>query len=249
MAKHILIIEDEDNIRRMMGLTLEAAGYEVAEASDGAQGIKAYGDGSNYELVLLDQRMPGMDGLATLRQLKHRNAAARVVMVTAYASVELAVDAMKLGATDFVRKPLTPEILRGAVQAALVKDEAQTITTSPRSSAASEAAAILTITLNGFEILRRAATPSSAANELTFIVKSPDGDDNEVIVAITQNLVAYVERVTRRQLPAGNSFWMTRAERFLGEYLWSVGRIPPGGRLTLNEIAQAELSVAAAWPE
>jgi DNA-binding NtrC family response regulator len=72
---------------------------------------KSFGDGSTWDAVLLDQRMPGMDGLETLRQINTRDANARVIMATAYASIELAVDAMKLGATDFVRKPMTPEIL------------------------------------------------------------------------------------------------------------------------------------------
>ena len=69
--------------------------------------------------MLLDQKMPGLDGLETLRQLKARVPGACVVMVTAFASIELAVDAMRLGATDFLRKPMTPEMLRGAVAAAL----------------------------------------------------------------------------------------------------------------------------------
>ena len=62
-----------------------------------------------------------MDGLETLRRLKERTPEARVIMVTAFASIELAVEAMKLGATDFVRKPMTPEILRNTVAAALAK--------------------------------------------------------------------------------------------------------------------------------
>ena len=121
MSRRILIIDDEENIRRMTRLTLEAAGYEVGEANDGPQGLEVFGDGSNWNAVLLDQRMPGMDGLETLRHIKDRNRAARVIMATAYASIELAVDAMKLGATDFVRKPMTPEILRNAIAAALSK--------------------------------------------------------------------------------------------------------------------------------
>src|SRR4029434_973940 len=106
---------DEERIRRMIRLTLETAGYEVGEAGDGLQGLEAFGDGSAWDAVLLDQKMPGLDGLGTLRRIKERAPGARVVMVTAYASIELAVDAMKLGATDFVRKPTTPEVLRNAV--------------------------------------------------------------------------------------------------------------------------------------
>src|SRR5262245_46801527 len=100
MAERILIIDDEQHIRRMMRLTLEAAGYEVGEAQDGPEGLRLFSDGSSWSAVVLDQRMAGMDGLETLRQLKRRNSNARVLMATAYASIELAVDAMKLGASD-----------------------------------------------------------------------------------------------------------------------------------------------------
>src|SRR5882762_7291239 len=122
MPDRVLIIDDEEHIRRMMRLTLEAAGHTVGEAGDGPEGLKLYGDGSGWDGVVLDQRMPGMDGLETLRRIKESNPRARVIMATAYASIELAVDAMKLGASDFVRKPMTPETLRNAVAAALAKD-------------------------------------------------------------------------------------------------------------------------------
>src|SRR5262245_23838781 len=130
MSKRVLIIDDEEHIRRMMRLTLEAAGYEVGDAPDGAEGIRLFGDGSNWSAVVLDQRMPGMDGLESLRELEKRNGNACVVMATAYASIELAVDAMKLGATDFVRKPMTPEVLRNSVAAALSKSNVETMTPS-----------------------------------------------------------------------------------------------------------------------
>ncbi len=104
MSKRILIIDDEENIRRVTRLTLQAAGHEVGEAADGERGLQAFGDGSTWDAVLLDQRMPGIDGLETLRQIKERQPNARVIMSTAYASIELAVDAMKLGATDFASR-------------------------------------------------------------------------------------------------------------------------------------------------
>src|SRR5213593_815567 len=100
MSKRILIIDDEEHIRRMMRFTLEAAGYAVGEAADGPAGLAIYGDGSNWDGVILDQRMPGMDGLEVLERIKKIDSHARVVMSTAYASIELAVDAMKLGASD-----------------------------------------------------------------------------------------------------------------------------------------------------
>src|SRR6266511_1024606 len=154
MSKRILIIDDEENIRRVTRLTLQAAGYEVAEAGDGERGLEAFGDGSGWDAVLLDQRMPGMDGLETLRQINERDASARVIMSTAYASIELAVDAMKLGATDFVRKPMTPEILRNAVAAALSKESrVREKTAGLANEETSPAPIIQIITMNGFTIL------------------------------------------------------------------------------------------------
>src|SRR6476646_9469436 len=67
MCEHILIIDDEDHIRSMMRLTLEAVHHVVGEARDGLEGLKVYGNGSQWDVVVLDQRMPGIDGLETLR--------------------------------------------------------------------------------------------------------------------------------------------------------------------------------------
>ena len=83
MKRRILVIDDEEHIRRVMRMTLETAGYEVGEAADGPRGLEAFADGSAWDAVLLDQKMPGMDGLETLRRLKERRGDARVIMITA----------------------------------------------------------------------------------------------------------------------------------------------------------------------
>jgi len=188
MPKRILVIDDEENIRRVMRLTLQAAGYEVGEAGDGERGLEAFGDGSGWDAVLLDQRMPGMDGLETLRQISQRDATARVIMATAYASIELAVDAMKLGATDFVRKPMTPEILRNAVAAALSKQPRVSASAAPASEEVSTEPLIQIITMNGFTILDSEGT-RELPNEHRFRVKSPTGSEHEVLVQIHEEAV------------------------------------------------------------
>ena len=207
MSKRILIIDDEENIRRMTRLALEAAGYDVDEASDGPQGLEVYGDGSTWDAVLLDQRMAGMDGLETLRHIKDRNQAARVIMATAYASIELAVDAMKLGATDFVRKPMTPEILRNAVTAALSRQpQPSTIAVASSPPVGEEVSVrplIRTITMNGFTIVESEGA-WNADDERRYRVTSPAGEDREVLVQIDEEAVGYVERMTRRRLPPEN---------------------------------------------
>ena len=242
MSKRILIIDDEAHIRRMMRLTLETAGYEVDEAGDGAAGLHLYGDGSGWEVVVLDQRMPGMDGLETLRQLKKQNNDARVVMATAFASVELAVDAMKLGATDFVRKPMTPEALRNAVTAALAKSrvEVGTVTREPQPL-------IQTVTMNGFTILDDEEAPSLDDCQRRFIVNSPEGQRHHVVVEIGDEVVSYVERMIGRRLSPDNSFWTSQARRLLSDFLWNEGKAPPMKRLILNDLEPDRLPVAARW--
>ena len=238
MRKRILIIDDEEHIRRMMRLTLETAGYLVEEASNGTGGLSLHGDGSSWDLVVLDQRMPGMDGLQTLRELKKQNEAARVVMATAYASIELAVDAMKLGATDFVRKPMTPEVLRNAVAAALVKS--QTVVKEPQPL-------IQTVTMNGFTILDDEETPPLDHSQRRFIVTTPAGDKHDVLVEIGAEALSYVERMTGRRLDPESSFWTSQARRLLSDFLWNERKVPPMRRLVLRSIDPDRLPIAARW--
>ena len=246
MSRRILIIDDEENIRRVTRLTLQAAGYEVGEAGDGERGLEAFGNGSAWDAVLLDQRMPGMDGLETLRQIKERQPDARVIMSTAYASIELAVDAMKLGATDFVRKPMTPEILRNAVAASLSKQQRVSEPTAQASQEVSAGPLIQTITMNGFTILESDGA-LQAPNERRFTVKSPGGEEHEVLVQIDEEAVGYVERMTRRHLPPENSFWTGQAQRLLGDYLWKEGKVPPTRKLIVKDVDRDELPMAARW--
>ena len=241
MCEHILIIDDEDHIRSMMRLTLETAGYVVGEARDGLDGLNVYGDGSQWEVVVLDQRMPGIDGLETLRRLKAINPEARVVMATAYASIELAVDAMKLGATDFVRKPMTTETLRQAIAAALARRES---VKSP-----SALLPVETVTMNGFSILDPEETEWQAAEERRFTVLNPNGSRHEVLVQIDEEVLDYVERLARRRLPFESSFWTEAARRLLANYLWSQGEIPRTRKLVLNRLEREAILTAERWPE
>lgn len=251
MSKRILIVDDEEHIRRVLRLTLETAGYEVGEAVDGEAALAAFVDESTWDAVLLDHKMPGMDGLEVLRRLKERRVAARVIMVTAFASIELAVDAMKLGATDFVRKPMTPEIVRNAVDAALAKN--LSIASTPPVPAEPDRPPrplIEIVTMNGFHILRPADvgddTPDKP-NERRFIVKSPSGGEYKVTVEIEDESVGYVERMTRRRLPPENSFWTQRAQSTLAAYLWNEGCAPPNRKLTARSVDRDDLQIAERW--
>jgi DNA-binding response OmpR family regulator len=241
----VLIIDDEPHIRQMMRLTLESAGYEVDEAGGGEDGLTRLGDGRAHDVVVLDQKMPGIDGLETLRRIRDRAADARVLMVTAFASVELAVDAMKLGATDFLRKPMTPEMLRGAVAAALASVRQARPAPAAGSAAKPE---IQILTMNGFQIIPPAERRDPATSQHVFGVKHfRDGSVATVTVAIDPEAVSRVERLTHRRLEPGGSFWRGQAERLLSAYLWTEGTVPPAGRLTVSDIPREDIEMAVDW--
>jgi len=235
----------------MTRLTLETAGYEVCEACDGLKGLELFGDGMCFDAVLLDQRMPGMDGLEVLRRIKERVPAARVIMVTAFASIELAVDALKLGASDFVRKPMTPEVVRDAVAAALSKPSTVTIAAPTLEEPEEPRQQFQYVTMNGFSYVPAPDKESAerhASNERRFIVKNPRGSEKEVVVEIDAEAIGYVERMTRRSLSPESSFWTSQASRFLSTFLWNEGRLPDD-RLTLREIDRDDLPVAERWED
>ena len=116
--EHILIVDDEPNVRLMLRTTLESAGYAVDHAEDGAVALGLLAERA-YDLVLLDLKTPRLDGIASLRQLRARGDRSPVVVLTAHGSVPDAVEAMKLGAIDFLSKPTTPARLREAAARAI----------------------------------------------------------------------------------------------------------------------------------
>jgi DNA-binding response OmpR family regulator len=243
----LLIIDDEAHIRKMMRPTLEAAGYQIRQASNGEDGLAQFGDGRAYAAVLLDQRMPGIDGLQTLQRLKDRRPEICVVMVTAFASIDLAVDAMRLGATDFLRKPMTPETLRGAVAAALAS-RPRTPLQRPQALAGGLAPQIETLTLNGFRITRVREQVDDQSREHVFrVTHFPDGKELRVTVAIDPEAVARVARLSRRDLQPIGAFWRAQAERLLSMYLWSEGQAPTDGRLVVRDTSREDIDLAAAW--
>jgi len=114
MNKPILVVDDEPHVRLSYRVTLETAGLEVREANGAAAALAELAV-SEFSLVILDMRMPEMDGLDLLEKFRERGIGTPVVIITAYGDVPHAVKAMKLGAIDFLQKPLTPEALRQVV--------------------------------------------------------------------------------------------------------------------------------------
>ena len=119
MAKQILVVDDEERIRQSLNGVLKDEGYEVMEVKDGAQALKQI-EVEPPDLILLDIWMPGMDGMETLERIKKQIPNLPVIMISGHANIELAVKATKLGAYDFIEKPLSLEKVLLAVNNALV---------------------------------------------------------------------------------------------------------------------------------
>jgi CheY-like chemotaxis protein len=115
----ILIADDEEGIRESLSLIL-GDGYELIFAKDGQETLDKLTNDS-FDLVLLDIKMPKLDGLEVLRQLKAKGLTPPVFMLTAYQSVELAKEAVKLGASDYLPKPFEREQILRVVRSALDK--------------------------------------------------------------------------------------------------------------------------------
>ncbi|MBN2001350.1 sigma-54-dependent Fis family transcriptional regulator [candidate division KSB1 bacterium] len=118
MSEKILVIDDEKNIRRSFKMILESGGYLVKEAETGIQGLNTF-TAFLPDLVLLDIRLPEMDGIEVLREMIKREHQAHVVMISGHATVQNAVEATRLGAFDFIEKPVTKEKLLIVVSRAL----------------------------------------------------------------------------------------------------------------------------------
>jgi DNA-binding NtrC family response regulator len=110
----ILVVDDEKNTRLTLEQALEPLGYRIRLAASGEEALAAIDDRA-LRLVLLDLRMPGIDGLAVLRQIEQDRPDVRVLVLTAHGTVDSAVDAMKHGALDVMQKPFSVEEIREAV--------------------------------------------------------------------------------------------------------------------------------------
>lgn len=109
--KNILVVDDEKNICLTMSRALEPLDIPVQTATNGEEAIRKLRE-KDFGLVFLDLKMPGMDGMEVLRRIKEDYPGMRVIIITAHGTIESAVEAMKLGAADFIQKPFSPGDIR-----------------------------------------------------------------------------------------------------------------------------------------
>ncbi|MCL6499440.1 MAG: sigma-54 dependent transcriptional regulator [Firmicutes bacterium] len=123
MARHrVLVVDDEENIRNLLSQILRQEGFEVETAADGATALRRASSGE-FDLVLLDVRIPEKDGMEVLREIRREDPGAVVMIVTGYATLEMAVEAMRQGAFDYISKPFKKDELLLKVRRALEHEQ------------------------------------------------------------------------------------------------------------------------------
>src|SRR5690242_7839534 len=116
MKQRILVVDDEEKLRRVIELQLSTAGFDVDKAASAEEGLKLV---ERADLVLTDLKLPGMDGLELLAAIRRQNTRAPVIVMTAFGTIEVAVEAMKAGAVDFLLKPFSLDHLMAVIHKAL----------------------------------------------------------------------------------------------------------------------------------
>ena len=116
----VLVIDDDEFMRDGCSQILRESRYKIVLAEDGFQGLELFKN-KVFDIIILDLKMPGIDGMEVLKKIKSSNPDTFVIVITGYASVESAVQAMKIGANDFLPKPFTPAALRIIVKRAVEK--------------------------------------------------------------------------------------------------------------------------------
>ena len=163
MSNRILVIEDDAPSRRLLRAILQPEGFELVMAPDAAAGLKLAAAG--VDLVLLDLRLPDLNGLEVLKRLRSLNRRLPVIILTAFGELKTAVEATKLGAVDYLSKPLEHEQLSFAVRRALETSELRAEVEKLRHGAREEAIRELKL----FFILQKIATEQNV-----------DVDENEL---------------------------------------------------------------------
>ncbi|MDD3732176.1 MAG: response regulator, partial [candidate division Zixibacteria bacterium] len=118
MSSKILVVDDEDSMCNFMEIMLTKDGYKVETTTSGGEAINLLKD-ENFDLVIADLNMPEMSGIEVLKGIKSFKREQEIIMMTAFASVDTAIEAMKLGPADYIPKPLKIDEIKLAIEKAI----------------------------------------------------------------------------------------------------------------------------------
>jgi two-component system NtrC family response regulator len=247
----ILVVDDDSSVRRVMKMQLEEAGYEVALAADGRDARQLI-DQKRPKLVITDLRMPGSDGIDLLHYVRDERLETTVIIITAFATVDTAVQAMKAGAYDYVTKPIDYDALVLAVHRAM---ERQNLLEEVRSlrAALDQKYGFENIVGRSKPLLRVLEMASRVAqHDSTVLIRGETGTGKELLArAIHHNsrrrskpFVTINCGAIPKELLESELFGHTRGA-FSGAYIAKAGKIEmaDGGTLFLDEVGELPLEM------
>jgi signal transduction histidine kinase/DNA-binding response OmpR family regulator len=219
----VLVVDDEPSVRELLVRCLSGLGHTVHEAENGEQGVRLV-TGRRYDIVFVDIRMPGISGVQVLERIKAIDPTTQVVIITGYASVASAVECMKLGAFDYVCKPLQLEEIELLVQRALERGELQALVALYKLSQSIFSTVRLDELLDQIITLTVQVLRADEASIMLF------DEQNRLYVAASTGLDEQIVRTTRVGLcePIAGRVAADGKPVILGEEI--NGRYPPGDR-------------------
>ncbi|MFL5355541.1 sigma-54-dependent transcriptional regulator [Archangium sp.] len=253
----ILVIDDHDTLREGMAVTLTRSGHTVTAARSGTDGVAAYKK-TPFDLVVTDLKMDNMDGLAVTRTLKSVDPAAVVMVVTAFGTIETAVQAMQQGAYDFITKPFTPDVLRAKVEKGLelssTRRQVERLSARTEALESDAASAHGNLLVGDSEPMQKLVSMvrKAAASDATVFVRGESGTGKELVARMLHQLsprkdgpfivvhcAALAETLLESELFGHERGAFTGAiKRKLGRF-----ELADGGTLFLDEIGEIPSSV------
>ena len=252
----VLIIDDHDGMREGMAVTVKKQGHDVAAVRSGPEGLAAFRK-APFDMVVTDLKMEGMDGIEVVRHLRELEAEAVVMVVTAFGTIETAVQAMQQGAWDFITKPFPPEVLRAKVdkglELAATRRKVQRLAAHNEALSADAAAAAGTL-VGTSEPMQRLTTliRKVSASDATVFVQGESGTGKELVARMLHDLsprkdgpfvvvhcAALAETLLESELFGHERGAFTGAvKRKLGRF-----ELADGGTLFLDEIGEISPSI------
>ncbi len=176
--RRILVVDDEKNIRLTVQHSLIAADYDVETAANGAEGLDRFRDG-HFDLILMDLRMPQINGIEMLREIREHDKHIAAIVITAYLTIDTLLEAFSLGVSDYIRKPFSPNDIREMVRRVLVRETLDT------HSAEAEAAPTI-------ELARKALAEQDLPRALEFakraVARDSNNPDSQAFLGILEHL-------------------------------------------------------------
>lgn len=247
----ILIIEDEQSIRDVLKILLEEEGYDIVTASDGREGLD-WLQKDIFDLVITDIKMPGADGFEILRKSQEVAPESMVIMITAFGTIESAIEAMKLGAYDYVHKPFKIDEIRLIIKNALDKRRLRTEVSLLREKvkAAYEVENIVGRSPKMLDVLK--VLPRIASNTSNVLITGESGTGKDLVATALHNLSPRHDKnfvaINCASFPEGlleSEIFGHMKGAFTGAVQNKQGlfEVADGGTLFLDEVAEMPLSL------